>query len=137
MPVTSNDSGCGGPDGRAAHAAASAADNAPATTRGPFVRSPIRLQVLFADLPTAFSRKRPNDAPSEDRRCSDMHGRHDRLLTVLGAMGGRGRRALVPRDLVGSEPVTPELVGAARLFNQWTRRATTNQSQISSVASGK
>ena len=47
--------------------------------------------------------------------CSDVHGRHDRLLTVLGAMAAAGvdeRWCL--GDLVGSEPVTPELVGAAR-----------------------
>src|SRR3954453_21599997 len=47
--------------------------------------------------------------------CSDVHGRHDRLLTVLGAMAAAGvdeRWCL--GDLVGREPVTPELVGAAR-----------------------
>ena len=47
--------------------------------------------------------------------CSDVHGRHDRLLTVLGAMAAAGvdeRWCL--GDLVGSEPVTPELVDAAR-----------------------
>lgn len=47
--------------------------------------------------------------------CSDVHGRHDRLLTVLGAMAAAGvdeRWCL--GDLVGGEPVTPELVGAAR-----------------------
>jgi predicted phosphodiesterase len=47
--------------------------------------------------------------------CSDVHGQHDRLLTVLDAMAAAGvdeRWCL--GDLVGSEPVTPELVGAAR-----------------------
>ena len=47
--------------------------------------------------------------------CSDVHGRHDRLLAVLGAMAAAGvdeRWCL--GDLVGGEPVTAELVGAAR-----------------------
>ena len=46
--------------------------------------------------------------------CSDVHGRHDRLLAVLGAMAAAGvdeRWCL--GDLVGGEPVTAELVGAA------------------------
>ena len=46
--------------------------------------------------------------------CSDVHGRHDRLLTVLGAMAAAGideRWCL--GDLLASEPVTPELLGAA------------------------
>lgn len=47
--------------------------------------------------------------------CSDVHGWHDRLLAVLGAMAAAGvdeRWCL--GDLVGSEPITPELVDAAR-----------------------
>ena len=47
--------------------------------------------------------------------CSDVHGRHDRLLAVLGAMAAAGvdeRWCL--GDLVGGEPVTAELLGAAR-----------------------
>jgi predicted phosphodiesterase len=47
--------------------------------------------------------------------CSDVHGRHDRLLAVLGAMAAAGvdeRWCL--GDLVGGEPVTAELFGAAR-----------------------
>jgi predicted phosphodiesterase len=47
--------------------------------------------------------------------CSDVHGRHDRLLAVLGAMAAADvdeRWCL--GDLVGGDPVTPELVGAAR-----------------------
>src|SRR2546423_13623747 len=47
--------------------------------------------------------------------CSDGHGRHDRLLAVLGAMAAAGvdeRWCL--GDLVGGEPVTAELLGAAR-----------------------
>jgi predicted phosphodiesterase len=46
--------------------------------------------------------------------CSDVHGRHDRLLAVLAAMAAAGvdeRWCL--GDLVGREPVTAELVGAA------------------------
>ena len=42
--------------------------------------------------------------------CSDVHGRHDRLLAVLGAMAAAGvdeRWCL--GDLVGGEPVTAEL----------------------------
>ena len=45
--------------------------------------------------------------------CSDVHGRHDRLLAVLGAMAAAGvdeRWCL--GDLIGGEPVTAELVGA-------------------------
>jgi len=67
------------------------------------------------DRPTAFSRKKP--AMLLGVRigvCSDVHGRHDRLVAVLGAMAAAGvdeRWCL--GDLVG-EPVTPELVGAAR-----------------------
>ena len=47
--------------------------------------------------------------------CSDVHGRHDRLLAVLDAMAAAGvdeRWCL--GDLVGGEPVTAELLGAAR-----------------------
>jgi predicted phosphodiesterase len=47
--------------------------------------------------------------------CSDVHGRHDRLLAVLGAMAAAGvdeRWCL--GDLVGGDPVTAELLGAAR-----------------------
>ena len=47
--------------------------------------------------------------------CSDVHGRHDRLLAVLGAMAAAGvdeRWCL--GDLVGGEPVTAELLGVAR-----------------------
>ena len=47
--------------------------------------------------------------------CSDVHGRHDRLLAVVGAMAAAGvdeRWCL--GDLAGGEPVTAELVGAAR-----------------------
>jgi predicted phosphodiesterase len=47
--------------------------------------------------------------------CSDVHGRHDRLLAVLGAMAEAGvdeRWCL--GDLAGGEPVTDELLGAAR-----------------------
>jgi predicted phosphodiesterase len=47
--------------------------------------------------------------------CSDVHGRHDRLLAVLAAMAAAGvdeRWCL--GDLVGGEPVTAELAGAAR-----------------------
>ena len=47
--------------------------------------------------------------------CSDVHGHHDRLLAVLGAMAAAGvdeRWCL--GDLVGGEPVTAELLGAAR-----------------------
>ena len=47
--------------------------------------------------------------------CSDVHGRHDRLLAVLSAMAAAGvdeRWCL--GDLVGGEPVTAELLGAAR-----------------------
>jgi len=47
--------------------------------------------------------------------CSDVHGRHDRLLAVLGAMAAAGvdeRWCL--GDLVGGEPATAELLGAAR-----------------------
>ena len=50
--------------------------------------------------------------------CSDVHGRHDRLLTVLGATAAAGvdeRWCL--GDMVGNEPVTPELVDAARQFD--------------------
>src|SRR5262250_3262545 len=46
--------------------------------------------------------------------CSDVHGRHDRLLAVLAAMAAAGvdeRWCL--GDLVGREPVTAELVDAA------------------------
>src|SRR5436189_6083439 len=56
-----------------------------------------------------------NDARVRIGVCSDVHGRHDRLLAVLGAMAAAGvdeRWCL--GDLVGGEPVTPELVGAAR-----------------------
>ena len=70
--------------------------------------------------PTAFSRNRPtfrwneNDARVRIGVCSDVHGRHDRLLAVLAAMAAAGvdeRWCL--GDLVGREPVTAELVGAA------------------------
>ena len=47
--------------------------------------------------------------------CSDVHGRHDRLVAVLGAMAAAGvdeRWCL--GDLAGGEPVTAELVGASR-----------------------
>jgi predicted phosphodiesterase len=47
--------------------------------------------------------------------CSDVHGRHDQLLAVLGAMAAAGvdeRWCL--GDLVGREPATDELLGAAR-----------------------
>ena len=47
--------------------------------------------------------------------CSDVHGRHDRLLAVLGAMAAAGvdeRWCL--GDLVGTEPVTAELIAAVR-----------------------
>ena len=47
--------------------------------------------------------------------CSDVHGRHERLLGVLDAMAAAGvdeRWCL--GDLAGHEPVTPELVTAAR-----------------------
>ena len=47
--------------------------------------------------------------------CSDVHGRHDRLLGVLDAMATDGvdeRWCL--GDLAGNDPVTPELVDAAR-----------------------
>jgi predicted phosphodiesterase len=66
----------------------------------------------------------PSEVQSEEAKmklgvrigvCSDVHGRHDRLLAVLRAMAAAGvdeRWCL--GDLVGSEPVTPELVGAAR-----------------------
>src|SRR6476660_8118509 len=66
---------------------------------------------------------RPQPAPGEsvnDARvrigvCSDVHGRHDRLLAVLDAMAAAGvdeRWCL--GDLAGGEPVTAELLGAAR-----------------------
>ncbi|HEY1293124.1 MAG TPA: metallophosphoesterase, partial [Chloroflexota bacterium] len=46
--------------------------------------------------------------------CSDVHGRHDRLLAVLAAMAAAGvDERWCPGDLVGREPVTAELVGAA------------------------
>src|SRR5438067_11096074 len=70
---------------------------------------------------TAFSRNTPtfswneNDARVRIGVCSDVHGRHDRLLAVLGAMAAAGvdeRWCL--GDLVGGEPVTAELLGAAR-----------------------
>ena len=66
----------------------------------------------------------PDGAQSEEAKmmlgvrigvCSDVHGRHERLLTVLGAMAAAGvdeRWCL--GDLVGGEPVTPDLVDAAR-----------------------
>src|SRR4029079_10074626 len=47
--------------------------------------------------------------------CSDVHGRHDRLLAVVGSMAAAGveeRWGL--GDLVGGEPATAELLGAAR-----------------------
>ena len=47
--------------------------------------------------------------------CSDVHGRHDRLQAVLDAMTSSGvdeRWCL--GDLVGGEPATAELLGAAR-----------------------
>ena len=47
--------------------------------------------------------------------CSDVHGDHGRLLTVLGAMAAAGvdeRWCL--GDLVGGEPPTSELLAAAR-----------------------
>jgi predicted phosphodiesterase len=47
--------------------------------------------------------------------CSDVHGRHDRLLAVLGDMDEEGvdeRWCL--GDLAGGDPVTPELLEAAR-----------------------
>jgi len=55
-----------------------------------------------------------NDAQVRIGVCSDVHGRHDRLLAVLAAMAAAGvdeRWCL--GDLVGREPVTAELVGAA------------------------
>ena len=70
--------------------------------------------------PTAFSRNTPtfrwneNDARVRIGVCSDVHGRHDRLLAVLAAIAAAGvdeRWCL--GDLVGREPVTAELVGAA------------------------
>ena len=77
------------------------------------------------ETPVAESQSRipPMASPEEARMmlgvrigvCSDVHGRHDRLLTVLDAMATAGvdeRWCL--GDLVGSDPVTPELVGAAR-----------------------
>src|SRR3954471_7526767 len=46
--------------------------------------------------------------------CSDVHGRHDRLLSVLGAMtAAEVDERWCLGDLVGSEPGTPALVGAA------------------------
>ena len=58
--------------------------------------------------------------------CSDVHGRHDRLLAVLGAMAAAGvdeRWCL--GDLVGGEPVTAELVGAARQLDLLIAEITT------------
>ena len=55
-----------------------------------------------------------NDARVRIGVCSDVHGRHDRLLAVLAAMAAAGvdeRWCL--GDLVGREPVTAELVAAA------------------------
>src|SRR5215472_17266829 len=73
-----------------------------------------------AVAPTAFSRNKPTfrwnetDARVRIGVCSDVHGRHDRLLAVLAAMAAA---AVDERwclgDLVGREPVTAELVGAA------------------------
>ena len=53
--------------------------------------------------------------------CSDVHGRHDRLLAVLGAMAAAGvdeRWCL--GDLVGGEPVTAELVARQATFARFT-----------------
>ena len=47
--------------------------------------------------------------------CSDVHGRHDRLLIVLGTIAAaRVDERWRLGDLVGREPVRSELVGAAR-----------------------
>jgi hypothetical protein len=47
--------------------------------------------------------------------CSDVHGRHDRLLAVLGAMAAaRVDERWCLGDLVGGKPVTAELLDAAR-----------------------
>src|ERR1700738_5051882 len=76
---------------------------------------------------TAFSRNRPtfrwneNDARVRIGVCSDVHGRHDRLLAVLAAMAAAGvdeRWCL--GDLVGREPVTAELVGHAVYGRSWS-----------------
>ena len=71
-------------------------------------------------MPTAFSRTSRlsggashNDA-GEDGVCSDVHGRHDRLLACSAPWRQPGSRTWCLGDLVGGEPVTAELVGAAR-----------------------
>jgi predicted phosphodiesterase len=47
--------------------------------------------------------------------CSDVHGRHDRLLALLDAMTAAGaEERWCLGDLSGGEPVTAELLGAAR-----------------------
>src|SRR5690349_22289110 len=56
-----------------------------------------------------------NDARVRIGVCSDVHGRHDRLLAVLSAMAAAGvdeRWCL--GDLAGAEPVSAGLVAAAR-----------------------
>src|SRR3954453_17605751 len=71
-------------------------------------------------MPDGLQSKQPtfrwkeNDARGRTGVCSDVHGRPDRLLAVLAAMAAAGvdeRWCL--GDLVGREPVTAELVGAA------------------------
>lgn len=47
--------------------------------------------------------------------CSDVHGQHDRLIAVLDAMAEAGAdERWCLGDLVGGDPVTPELLDAAR-----------------------
>src|SRR6187431_1264340 len=58
--------------------------------------------------------------------CSDVHGRHDRLLAVLGAMAAAGAdERWCLGDLVGGEPVTAELLGAARQLDLLIAETTT------------
>ncbi|HLZ29452.1 MAG TPA: hypothetical protein VKV73_19215, partial [Chloroflexota bacterium] len=57
---------------------------------------PFRVRSICRGCPTALSRNRPtfrwneNDARVRIGVCSDVHGRHDRLLAVLAAMAAAG-----------------------------------------------